>query len=79
MAADDERRGFVEPDAAELFGRIDAEQAKLAGTLEQLARKRPVLGLEAIDARDDFLVRKLARRLRDQAMLVGQSLRREHC
>ena len=78
MAADDERCGLIEADAAELFGRIDAEQAKLAGAPQQVARERPVFRLQTLDPRDDLFLRELARGLPNQTMLVGQPFRREH-
>ena len=61
VAADDEGSGLIESHAAEFFRCIHAEQSKLARPLKQPAGKRPVLLLEAIDCRDDFLFRELTR------------------
>ena len=78
MAADDEGSGLIEPDTAKFFGRVNAEQAEFPRALQETSRKRPVFLLEAVDGRNDFLVRKLSRGTSDQAMLVRQALRREY-
>src|SRR5687768_255393 len=78
VAADDERGGFTEPDAAIFVGRVDTEQAQLASPSQQLTREGPVFLLEPVDGGDDLLFRKLARSLRDHAMLVSETLRRQH-
>ena len=60
------------------LGNVDAEQSKLAGTSDEVARERPVFRLELIDLRQHLAVDELLDRLRHQPMLFRQLFGREH-
>ena len=76
--ADDHRRHLVQFDAAVRFRDVDAEQAELAAALHQVARQRPLLLFQAVERRQHLVVNEIGDGLRDQPLLVGQPLGREH-
>ena len=76
--ADQRAARLIEPKAAIFFGNVGADQAEVGSFLDQLAREFPVVLFKFVDARDDFVVDKLARRLGNHAMLFGEIFRREN-
>ncbi len=75
--ADDDRRGLVRSDAADVFRYVDADQAERAGAGDQVAGDLPVLLLEFGQRRRHFVGDELRRGLRDQPMFLAQPLGRE--
>ena len=75
--ADDDRRHFVEPDAADASGTSVPRSPSSPRPANQLARQRPVLLFETLDCRQHLLGDELVRGLSDEPMLVGQLLGRE--
>ena len=73
---DDDGRGLVEIDAAELLGDVGADQPEIAAAFDQIARDVPVLRFERVERAASLPASmKSQRRARDQPMLVGQALR----
>ena len=73
----DEHRGcLVEPEAAQLFRNIDAQEAQFAGLREQLLEKRIVLLLQPSRGREDLLGDELGTRREELPLLVREPLRR---
>ena len=77
VLADERAARLIETESAVLFGNVCADQAEIGRLLDQLAREFPIVLLEFIDARHDFVVDKLARRVGNHAMLFGEVFRRE--
>ena len=77
-ARDDGRGDLVHRDPAKFFRHVGAEQTKLSAPAQQLTGQIPVLGLELVDAVDDFIDNELLRRPIDEALLFGHPLGCEH-
>ena len=73
-----QRGDLVEVEAAVGLRHVDAEQAELAAAFDQPARDGPVVLFEPVELGQHLLVDELPRRVPDQPMLVGETLRRQH-
>ena len=76
--AHDDRRHFVQLDAAEGLGHVSPQEAEVAAApAHERARERPVLLLEPVERRQHLAGDELVSRLSNQLVLVAQSLGRE--
>src|SRR4030095_14771547 len=73
----DDRGDPVEADAAVFFGDVRPEEAKFAASLYQRAQKRPVLLLQLVDGRRQFLLEKRSSRPPDEPLVVAERFGRE--
>jgi len=75
---DQARRDLIHFESAVGLGNIDRGEAEVAGLLQQLAGDGVVLVLHLLGVGDDFVVAEIVSGLCDEAVLVGEILRREN-
>ncbi len=64
--------GFVEAEAAVGLGNLEAQEIEVRRFLQERARHRPVVGVQARLVREDFLPHELGGRPPKQALFVAQ-------
>src|SRR5262245_4600295 len=69
------RTDLLETKPAVVFRYVDREQTELAGLAHQLAGDRPVLCVDVVFARDDFLAQKFFGCLSEHALFFGYIFR----
>src|SRR5205085_10236145 len=77
VLADQRATCLVQAESAIFFGDVCADESEVSRFADDLARQFPIVLLELVEARDDFVVDKLPRGLGNHAVLFSKIFRRE--